>query len=381
MPESMTEQLVTRPGHLVRKRVLDTALIIASAPLTLPAAVVTGLFVRKNMGSPVFYRQPRIGLNGRTFELLKFRSMLPETDEQGQLRPDNERMTPFGKLLRASSLDELPQLLNVLRGDMSLVGPRPLLVEYLPFYTATEQRRHAVRPGITGAAQVNGRNSLDWPARLQYDVDYADNANLLDDLRILVKTVLRVLDRSDTGIEHWDHFESFDEYRSYPADEQFSLRRVEPRDAEFCIRLWQENAASVEIGAGDPPRDPDSFSNWLKATRSDSTRRDLAVYQVSSGELVGVAGWLRGTDPTCPEMYVSLIPEVDQQQVWSSALALVLELLRDQDGVSGAVLTATDQHVEAAGLRGFRLRGGSRGEGQGRLEIRWDGAVPAVEID
>lgn len=147
----------------------------------------------KELGSPVFFRQVRSGLHGQPFEMVKFRTMTDERGSDGELLPDAVRLTPFGRWLRATSLDELPELWNVLKGDMSLVGPRPLLMEYLPLYTPTQARRHEVRPGITGWAQVNGRNAQSWDERFSLDIWYVDNHSILLDLRILWMTVRKVL--------------------------------------------------------------------------------------------------------------------------------------------------------------------------------------------
>ena len=171
------------------------ALMLLAVVLLLIAAAVLVF-----MGRPLFYVQSRPGLHGRPFRMWKFRTMLPERGTDGVLASDAERLTVFGRFLRATSLDELPELWNVLVGDMSLVGPRPLLMEYLPLYTAEQARRHEVRPGITGWAQVNGRNALSWDERLKLDVWYVDNRSLLLDLRILGSTVRKVLARD--GISH-----------------------------------------------------------------------------------------------------------------------------------------------------------------------------------
>lgn len=176
------------------KRGLDivgaSALLIAAAPMM----GATALLVRKKLGSPVLFRQDRPGLNGEVFHLMKFRSML-NVDEEAGLVTNEQRMTPFGRALRSTSLDELPSLVNVLKGDMSFVGPRPLMVAYLDRYTPEQARRHEVRPGITGLAQVNGRNLLAWEDRFQMDVEYVDTLSFRRDLEILVKTVTTVLSR------------------------------------------------------------------------------------------------------------------------------------------------------------------------------------------
>ncbi|ANM32114.1 hypothetical protein ABI59_06180 [Acidobacteria bacterium Mor1] len=165
--------------------------LIAAGPLLL----ITWLLVRFRLGSPAFFRQARPGLDGRPFELLKFRTMTDARDAEGQLLPDAERLTPFGQALRATSLDELPELINVLRGEMSLVGPRPLLTDYLPLYSDHHARRHEVRPGITGWAQVNGRNAVPWNERLDMDVWYVENVSLTLDLRIMFLTAATLVTR------------------------------------------------------------------------------------------------------------------------------------------------------------------------------------------
>lgn len=164
-----------------------------------PLLLVLALLVRLKLGSPVFFRQGRAGLNGREFRMIKFRSMTDGRDAQGNLLPDEERLPRFGKLLRATSLDELPELINVVKGDMSLVGPRPLLTRYLERYTPEQNRRHEVRPGITGWAQVNGRNNLAWEDRFALDVWYVDHRSIWLDLKILWMTALKVVKRSDVA--------------------------------------------------------------------------------------------------------------------------------------------------------------------------------------
>ena len=177
------------------KRCFDAlAAALALAVLALPLLVLAGL-VRCKLGSPVLFRQARPGRGGLPFELIKFRTMTDARDVAGVWLPDTERLTAFGRFLRATSLDELPELWNVLRGDMSLVGPRPLLTRYLPYYTPVEQKRHLVRPGLTGWAQIQGRNTLSWNERLALDVWYVENRSMMLDLRILLLTVSSVLRR------------------------------------------------------------------------------------------------------------------------------------------------------------------------------------------
>ncbi|MGQ7846337.1 sugar transferase [Granulosicoccus sp. 3-233] len=179
------------------KRVLDflvaTFLLIVLSPVIALAAIL----VRIRLGSPVLFRQTRVGKHEKQFELMKFRSMLGERSSEGELIPENDRLTPFGRALRATSVDELPTLWLVLKGEMSLVGPRPLLVRYLPLYNDHQRRRHAVKPGITGWAQVNGRNAISWEEKFDLDVWYVENQSLFLDMRILLLTVKKVLWRED----------------------------------------------------------------------------------------------------------------------------------------------------------------------------------------
>lgn len=175
------------------KRIIDITASSAALVALSPVLAVTAYKVKKNLGSPVLFKQTRPGLDGKPFEMIKFRTMKGATDKDGNLLPDSERLTSFGQKLRSTSLDELPELWNVLKGDMSLVGPRPLLMEYLPLYNSEQARRHNVRPGVTGYAQVNGRNAISWEEKFKLDTWYVDNQSLWLDIKILAKTVKQVL--------------------------------------------------------------------------------------------------------------------------------------------------------------------------------------------
>lgn len=177
------------------KRPLDFIMALVGLIVLSPVMLVVAILVRIKLGSPVIFNQPRPGLNEKIFTLYKFRTMTDERDENGELLPDEQRLTPFGKWLRSTSLDELPELWNILKGDMSFVGPRPLLVEYLPLYNEQQRRRHIVRPGLTGLAQVSGRNAVSWEEKFLLDIEYINNITFWGDLAILAKTVLAVLRR------------------------------------------------------------------------------------------------------------------------------------------------------------------------------------------
>lgn len=183
------------------KRLIDIIASLTGLILLSPVLLIVAYLIRKNLGSPVLFRQIRPGKDGKPFEMVKFRSMRDAIDKDGNPLPDNERLTPFGKALRSTSLDELPELWNVLKGEMSLVGPRPLLMEYLPHYDKEQYRRHEVRPGVTGWAQVNGRNALSWEEKFKLDVWYVDHRSVWLDVKILFLTIKKVFIKEGIAAE------------------------------------------------------------------------------------------------------------------------------------------------------------------------------------
>ena len=194
---------------LIIKRVIDILGSLIGLILLSPVFIVTSILVYIKLGSPIFFIQKRVGKNNKVFNMIKFRTMKNDKNKFGEYLSDEERLTPFGKKLRSLSIDELPELINVLKGDMSLVGPRPLLVEYLELYSEKQIRRHEMRPGITGLAQVNGRNSISWSERFEMDVDYIDTYNLFLDIKILFMTVYKVIKRDGICQEGNATMESF----------------------------------------------------------------------------------------------------------------------------------------------------------------------------
>jgi sugar transferase EpsL len=195
---SMREKMIYRTFG---KRLLDLAIVVPVLILSFPSMFFVALLVRINLGSPIFFRQPRPGLHGHPFRILKFRTMTDACDRNGQLLPDSQRLTRLGNWLRSTSLDELPELFNVLLGQMSLVGPRPLLMQYLPLYTPEQARRHEVYPGLTGWAQINGRNAISWSEKFALDVWYVDNLSPWLDLKIMLHTLLKILRREGINQE------------------------------------------------------------------------------------------------------------------------------------------------------------------------------------
>lgn len=272
--------------------------LVALSPVIGAVAVV----VRIKLGSPVLFVQARPGLQGRPFNLLKFRSMLPVDPERGWVT-DEERLTRFGRVLRATSLDELPSLLNVVKGEMSLIGPRPLMMKYLPRYTAHQARRHEVRPGVTGLAQVSGRNSLDWDARLNLDVDYVDRHNARLDAEILLKTVLVVFGRS--GISSDDSVTVDDFLGSEPED---GLVEAVLDDADFGALRPEDWGADI-----DARRE----RRWVYFQRDD-----LGEQPIGFGQLTGV-----GTGTVTASLRM-VPPEVGETPVPEWKEAVLLRLLQ-----------------------------------------------------
>lgn len=191
------------------KRLIDIILSLAAVIILSPVFLAVAVLVRMKLGSPVIFRQERPGKDEKIFQMYKFRSMTAEKDAEGNLLPDEVRLTSFGKKLRSSSLDELPELINIVKGDMSIVGPRPLLVQYLPLYNERQRHRHDARPGITGLAQVNGRNSISWAEKFEWDVEYVEHITFWGDLKIMLKTVRTVLGQKGINSETAATMEAF----------------------------------------------------------------------------------------------------------------------------------------------------------------------------
>ena len=197
------------------KRFFDIILSFFSMLVLSPVLLIVAILVRINLGKPIIFYQERPGKNEKIFKLYKFRTMTSEVNKDGDLLPDKDRLTKFGRLLRKTSLDELPSLLNILKGDMSIIGPRPLAVQYLPYYNSNEKKRHSVRPGLSGLAQVNGRNTASWEDRFEYDIFYVSNITLKTDVYIVLKTLVKVFKQSDIGERGKDAPMDFDAYRKF----------------------------------------------------------------------------------------------------------------------------------------------------------------------
>ena len=192
------------------KRILDLILSLMALILLMPLMLIIGILVAINLGNPIIFKQKRPGKDEKIFTLYKFRTMTDEKDEKGKLLPESQRLTKFGKFLRSTSLDELPELINILKGDMSIVGPRPLLVEYLELYNEEQKHRHDVRPGLTGLAQTSGRNAITWEEKFEKDIEYVHNISFIGDVKIIIKTAIKVFKREGISGTNSDTMQKFE---------------------------------------------------------------------------------------------------------------------------------------------------------------------------
>ncbi|MFT0762791.1 GNAT family N-acetyltransferase [Actinomyces sp. F1_1611] len=355
------------------KRALDVMVVAIVAVPALAVGLLVALVVRVSLGSPVLFKQVRIGLNEKPFVLLKFRSMAPEFNRYGERVPTEQRITRFGRLLRKSSLDELPQLINILRGDMSLVGPRPLLPEYLPFYREQERLRHSVRPGLTGEAQVSGRNTLSWDERLAMDVEYCEHPSLLRDCRIVGETVRQVFLSSGTQSSPWDWGEPLNVERGYPKREQYALRRFEPRDIPLRVSWFNDSRVRkymslegefTEAGTGE----------WLVAARKDKCRKDLVVVDRETSQVVAMVGYRGLEEGQLAEVYEAVDPRLQGQGIGTAALRLLLEYMKSRQEHAGAFASIDRNNQASIRLHercGFAQAQPQTSSSRIRLEYRW----------
>ncbi|MBP1889160.1 lipopolysaccharide/colanic/teichoic acid biosynthesis glycosyltransferase [Clostridium moniliforme] len=195
------------------KRLFDVIFSVIAIIFLIPIYIIIGILVKINLGSPIIFKQTRVGKDEKTFNIYKFRSMTNEKNKNGELLSNEERLNKFGIILRSTSLDEIPELFNILKGEMSIVGPRPLLVKYLDYYNERERKRHSVFPGLTGLAQINGRNAIGWEERFKYDIEYSENVTFINDLKILFLTIKKVFFRENITMPKGREFDDFDVYR------------------------------------------------------------------------------------------------------------------------------------------------------------------------
>jgi len=371
---------MTKPASIARmnaaKRFVDVALVILLAPALILAGLLTSAVVALTIGRPVVFRQTRVGLDEREFQLLKFRTMTDARDRMGRLLPDRDRMTRVGSLLRQFSLDELPQFLNILRGDMALIGPRPLYPEYLSFYRGRERKRHWVRPGITGLAQISGRNGLHWNARLSLDADYVEQLNPRLDLSIFARTIVKVLRSSDVSAVPNDSGERLDHLRSYPTCNGYSLRRFESRDIPIRVRLFHDPRIRLHMSLPEGIT-AESTAEWLRRAWNTAGRRDFVAYGLETETVVALLGVRdRAEHPGIPEMYILVDPAQQGKGIGALSLELLLAWMRNQHVYRGCWLSVSERNIAATRLYrkfGFVTTGVDALD-PSRLEmtLRWD---------
>lgn len=302
------------------KRIIDVATVLASAPLTLPLMLVVGVAIRVLDGAPVIFKQKRLGLNEKEFHILKFRTMRTASYPDS----DRDRITPLGRLLRKSSLDELPQLLNICRGDMSLIGPRPLYPHYLAFYTEEERIRHSMRPGITGLAQVSGRNDLRWSGRLAVDKNYVDSASIKQDIAILVKTFLQLRQGRGVSVVARDTGEPLDVERSYPHTRQYAIRRFNSLDIDTRVE-WMSSPITAKYMSLPATVSRVSTVRWYEGIRDDPWRDDFVVYDSRTEKIVCMLGLKSLPGNSVGTLYIFADPNEHGRGHGKTSLKLLLE--------------------------------------------------------
>lgn len=305
---------------LRRKRVIDLGLVVLSAPVTVPVIVATALVIRVLDGRPIIFKQTRLGLNEVEFDIFKFRTMCVAAEHA----PDHDRLTRVGRWLRKLSIDELPQLLNVLRGDMSLVGPRPLYPNYGPFYTEREQSRHLVRPGITGLAQTSGRNSVRWSGRLALDVQYVQNLSLRQDFRIFWRTLMGLLPNGDVSVLARDTGEPLNVERSYPSLGGYSIRRFNALDIDTRV-AWMMSPKTSRYMNLPALIDRKSTLEWYASAKIDPWRDDFVVYDQRSENIVCMLGLKSSSNSSTGVLYIFTDPEGHGRGYGRTAVKLLLE--------------------------------------------------------
>lgn len=306
-----------------QKRVFDTVCLVAAMPVILPAGLAVSAAVRVIDGAPVLFRQTRIGKDGQPFEILKFRTMSPGDGRNN----DSARITKLGRVLRKTSLDEVPQLWNVFKGEMSLVGPRPLYPEYVPHYTETELQRHSVRPGITGLSQVSGRNSLRWSSRLSKDVEYVSTASLRRDVSILVTTLRKALARAEVAAVPRDTGEPLNVERSYPRNSTFAIRRLNLLDAPNRVD-WMNHDRTRRYMQIPFVADVQSMEAWYHRAKQDQWRDDFVAYRHSDDQPVAMLGLKSDPGSTRGELYIFVAPDRAAEGIGTTAMRLLLAWAR-----------------------------------------------------
>lgn len=337
------------------KRAFDLLVLIATSPLTLPLGIAACLAIRATDGPPVLFRQERAGLNNKSFHVLKFRTMSNARDHNGKLLSDRERLTFVGRVLRKTSIDELPQLINVLRGDMSIVGPRPLYTRYIPHYTERERTRHLTLPGITGLAQVSGRNSAGWRDRLELDALYVANPTFRGDVAICSRTALKALRSEGVSIIAGDSGDPLDIERSHPNGGGLHLRRLYIRDLPLRVEWMAEPSIRKHMNLPECVTIA-STMEWYASIQEDTNRYEFAV-EDNRGQVLAMTG-LRAEEPGSPaEFYIFVKPGFHGSGIGKAATQLTVTYARRTRQIPSVTLTVARANTSAISIYrrlGFR---------------------------
>ena len=365
------------PYWPIGKRALDVAAVVITAPVTLPLALMTAALVRIRLGSPVLFRQRRLGRDEREFDILKFRTMVDAVTDAGDPLPDVDRLTPTGRWLRKSSLDELPQLLNVLRGEMSIIGPRPLYPRYKDYYFEQERLRHTVRPGLTGLAQVSGRNGDDvlWASRLALDVEYVRRQSFRQDLAILIRTVKTVAAGSDVGVPGVVG-QPLDVVRGFPIVDDVTIRRFEKADVPARVRWMRDPRSRHQHAEVQPEASEASVQRWLEVARATPGRFEFVVTRVGSDAPLAMLSLESGPEDRDPQLRVLVDPDGDSELLRSRSIAVLTASMARQDGPHACWLSVDCTDAESIALyeRSGFVTVGPHGSGRLRMRMRVGGS-------
>lgn len=346
------------------KRALDVGLLFITSPITVPVAAITALIIRVIDGAPVIFRQWRIGQGGRQFAVIKFRTMRPLAEG---FTTDTQRVTRLGRLVRSLSLDEVPQLINVARGEMSLVGPRPLPVEYARYFSPEEDRRHTVPPGITGFAQTSGRNFTSWDDRLALDVQYVERRSLIMDLSILVKTARQMISRTDVQPVPSEHgARRLDAFRSFPKDGRLRLRPLAQEDLATRV-VWMNHPTVREQMSIEGAIDEAGTAAWFKKHKSSSLKHDFAVVEIATGSVVAMTG-ISDSPNGGGVLYFLSDPARRGEGIGRAAAALTVRWAFEHRGyqwVRSSIRTGNEPSLRIHRALGFR----AEAEGSGRVSM------------
>lgn len=334
-----------RPSAYRGKRVFDLAVLFLTSPVTLPVGIATAAVIKVTDGAPVLFRQERAGFGGEPFNVLKFRTMRDAHGADGQQLPDRERVTRVGRALRRSSLDEIPQLISVLRGEMSIVGPRPLYMRYVPYYSPREITRLNVLPGVTGLAQVSGRNAAGWRKRLELDVQYVEHNNISRDVRICLRTVSKALRSEGVSIIAGDSGDPLDVERGFPSQDGLHLRKLYQRDLPVRVE-WMNDVRirrHMTLPEGITLR---STIEWYSSIKSDTNRQEYAL-EDERGRVVAMTG-LRAQEASGPsEFYIFVDPNQLGRGFGRLATELTIQQARRTGTIPSITLTVARDNLRA----------------------------------